>query len=100
MLNDILFASSHTAAALASPTLLLVLGNWATLDVVGGRERHHHLFVGDQIFVAHLTQLAVDDFGTALVTIVFLETKQFVPDDLEYLLLVGQDTFQLADECQ
>ena len=68
-----------------------VVSHRGTFDIVLVSQQDYRILLGDNVFVSHLTQLMIDDLGPPGITQLLFHLRQFALDDIQNLLLVGQD---------
>ncbi len=94
--DEILVLHRHAAAALAAPALCPVFRQRRALDVAAVRDRHDHVFAGDQILVFDF-QFDIEDFGPTRNSKTIPRFDQLVADDLDNARPRAQDVQEVPD---
>ena len=85
------FLSSQPSLAFAASVLSAVVSHRGTFDIILISHQDYRILLGDNIFVSHLTQLMIDDLGPPGIAQLLFHLCQFTLDDIQNLLLIGQD---------
>ena len=76
LIDNIIFMHAHALDAFAAAVLQPVSIDRNPLDIAVDRHCDHDVFLRNQIFILHIN-FRVDDFGTALVVVLFFNLRQF-----------------------
>ena len=96
--NSILFARRHANDTLAAAMLLAIRCQRLALDVATAADCDYDIFVGDQIFVRHLTCCVVGDSRSARVPKFLFELCIFGGNNLRDARRLPKDVFEFGDE--
>ena len=89
LINRVRLLSRHTALALAATILATIICHWRALNIVLVSQQDNGVFLRDDILVAHLAQLVIDNFRPTLVAELLFHLSQFCLDNVQNLLLIG-----------
>ena len=89
LINCVRFLSCHAALALAATILASIICHWRALNIVLVSQQDNGVFLGDDILVAHLAQLVIDNFRPTLVAELLFHLSQFCLDNVQNLLLIS-----------
>src|SRR3569623_1010705 len=98
-IDEDLFLHRGRRFAGAAAFLGAVFGERLGFGITAVRQRHHHVFFGDQIFEAEVL-MREHDLGTARITVLRLDRQQLFADHLQQAVWGGENIQQLADADQ
>ena len=99
VLDEVALFVIHAQHPDAAAALQTVGGHRQSLHVPRGCDRYDHLLHGDHVFDVYLV-LRRQDLSAAVVPIHLPDLEKLVFDHAEYLVLVGQESFQIAGDVE
>src|SRR3569832_841168 len=96
LVDEVFFLHRRRRFAAAAAFLRAVFGERLSFGITAVRQRHHHVFFGDQIFETEVL-MREHDLGTARITVLRLDRQQLFADHLQQAVWVGVNILQFAD---
>ena len=96
MLDEILLLRSGAGNSFTSPLLLAIGGDGKPFNIVTMAYGDDHVFLFNQLLYREISAF-IQNLCSPLVCVLLLYFGQFIFDDLQYLLLAGQNRLKLDD---
>ena len=97
VLHHVITAQRGTLNALTATVLATVLITAGALNVAAASNRHHDLFLRDEVFHGHIAVVAVHNLGATLIAVAVHNLAQLLRDNLALASLRSNNRVVLSD---